>query len=775
MSRYPILGKHIDKMVLTLRAEKAWRVAYTVQYLAEETGYGTAMVYKWRSGEQRPHDSTLEILFRIGMETAKMDCRWADNLLSAAQHPDKSSLISYYCHESDAIEIPHNLPAIPEPFFGREENINELLELISPEIGRNTFVVTGVGGVGKTAMVLQVAHRCLGTSEYSSDENSIPRFDAIIFVSAKEVCVTPQGVTKHVPLNQPTMHEIADEICRTLDKSQHVPPESIVKHAYNLLRGQSVLLIIDNFETIKDISAVQGFLLRLPTGTKVIITTRHIGVTHEAPIYLSQLPRSEAFGLIESYGKDLGDLLLTEDLKNKLYEKCAGIPMAMIYAIGQMRLTNSLDIVLDDMADSDNDIAKYFFSRALEILTDNDPKNILILLAFSLFANHPTSRNILYVAGLKDEREIGKKGLRILTILSLIQPLRDDDERFEMNNLTRQYALALLNRKEHRDYAIEARERWIQRYVNISKEYGGLNGHKWHLQYDYLAKEWHNFQAVLRWCAATVTKFPSRYQHFVDVWWGLDDFARVHGYWASNISYLEWISDQAERLNDRANLIRAKSQRAYVYILMGKMDDLDVADQLLQECHQLADVNNLHDVRSLLAVHTARLSLRCGDLDETFAWLDRADTLNQNIVDEKRRIHQQASAQYVRGEASFKEGEFGNAQSIFNALRMQAQSQGWTRLENYVQNWLGDIAIEQEDYSYADTILQTGLAVATANRDRRRVALYTRSLSRLYLAQEEQELAEYHANEARDHFKWLDMRPEAEDMNVFIEEHFGKL
>jgi LuxR family glucitol operon transcriptional activator len=77
--------------------------------------------------------------------------------------------------------IPSNLPAPTyTQFIGREEEMETLLERLSLNHAAHMITVHGIGGVGKTALVLEAARRCLQAScENLSDAAT---FEAIILL-----------------------------------------------------------------------------------------------------------------------------------------------------------------------------------------------------------------------------------------------------------------------------------------------------------------------------------------------------------------------------------------------------------------------------------------------------------------------------------------------------------------------------------------------------------------------------------------------------------------
>lgn len=109
----------------------------------------------------------------------------------------------------------HNLPAPScTSFIGREEEITRLLELLSPRHTAHLISVDGIGGVGKTTLVVEAAYRCLGASNNEAFMG-VPTFDAIIFISAKQYYLTPFGLLPSLAPRR-TLDDIFRQISRIL-------------------------------------------------------------------------------------------------------------------------------------------------------------------------------------------------------------------------------------------------------------------------------------------------------------------------------------------------------------------------------------------------------------------------------------------------------------------------------------------------------------------------------------------------------------------------------
>ena len=93
----------------------------------------------------------------------------------------------------DDIQIPNNLPRRESVFIGRKQELSRLLEYLSPENRDYRCAITGVGGVGKSALALEAAWRCVEQK----------KFDAVIWFSAKKEFLFGNQITpkRHVNSN----------------------------------------------------------------------------------------------------------------------------------------------------------------------------------------------------------------------------------------------------------------------------------------------------------------------------------------------------------------------------------------------------------------------------------------------------------------------------------------------------------------------------------------------------------------------------------------------
>jgi hypothetical protein len=223
-------------------------------------------------------------------------------------------------------DILHNLPnPTYSSFVGRDDERKRLLELLSTNHAASIITIDGIGGVGKTALAIEVAYQCLKASQHNLPE--IPKFDVIIFTSAKLEKLSPVGILP-TSQQQRNLSNIFRAIADTLKDDTIITeaaPEEQLNSVHKSLAKQRTLLIVDNLETIDSKESVLGFLDDLPPTVKSIITTREQKSIH-VHIRLTSLPKTNSLQLIQQELKTKGDkgIYLTETEQLQLYEGTSG-------------------------------------------------------------------------------------------------------------------------------------------------------------------------------------------------------------------------------------------------------------------------------------------------------------------------------------------------------------------------------------------------------------------------------------------------------------------
>jgi tetratricopeptide (TPR) repeat protein len=157
------------------------------------------------------------------------------------------------------------------------------------------------------------------------------------------------------------------------------------------LQEKPCLLIVDNFETVSD-GKLHQFVLSLPEPGKCLITSRTMGLRQARSVSLRGMAKEEALLLIKNEGIRLGlnleTLLENEDNFRRFYEATGGAPLAIRWAIGQIKQRGqSIEGVLNSLHGARGDIFEFIFQRAWSLLSEPAKKILTIMPVFAASAS----------------------------------------------------------------------------------------------------------------------------------------------------------------------------------------------------------------------------------------------------------------------------------------------------------------------------------------------------------------------------------------------------
>jgi tetratricopeptide (TPR) repeat protein len=193
----------------------------------------------------------------------------------------------------------HQLPPRPSGFVGREADLAKLRAL-NPAAGAVLTGLRGMGGIGKTALALVLAH------EWAA------RFpDAQLFLDARGTQPDP-----------PIARQLMEQVVLAFHPTAKLPDDAaaIAGIYRDVLGGKKVLILLDNA-----LGAEQAKPLIPPAGCALIVTSRHsfmLGTVK--PHDVGRLPDDEANALLREFAPDL-----TEAEAATLVPLCAGLPLAL--------------------------------------------------------------------------------------------------------------------------------------------------------------------------------------------------------------------------------------------------------------------------------------------------------------------------------------------------------------------------------------------------------------------------------------------------------------
>lgn len=236
----------------------------TQKALAQLAGYAEVTLRKVEADELRPSRQMAEALaaaLQLAPEDRAAFIRFARDEPSAedARLPTQATSTVPTGVPTVPPVPPSNLPAPLTACFGRDRQVQQLAHLLRRRDVR-LVTLTGPGGIGKTRLGLEVA------AELGQDFA-----DGIFFVALAPI--------RHKDLVIPA-------IAQTLgvrDPSGRPLLESVSAH----LRGQHLLLLLDNFEQVLEAAPLLTALLQNCPRLTILVTSRarlHLYGEHEVPV-----------------------------------------------------------------------------------------------------------------------------------------------------------------------------------------------------------------------------------------------------------------------------------------------------------------------------------------------------------------------------------------------------------------------------------------------------------------------------------------------------------
>lgn len=652
-----------------------------------------------------------------------------------------------------------NLPPQDNLFVGRKTYLTDLMMYLSESYPQPIIQVDGIGGVGKTALVLEAAYLCLEQRENCLSPESqldyeVPKFGTIIWVSAKTHQLLHNGIYETLEA-QRTLQEVYRSIALTLEEPAilNETDGTHLEKLINILKffPDKNLLIIDNLETIENKGKVIDFIRRLHN-TKVVVTTREqVGIYSN--ICLESLSRDESIELIKQDSKK-AEISLTSTQQQELYEASSGLPLAIIYSIG--RLANRKDFtpemfdsIIIDLKNADGDLAHFCFKKLVDSIINKLSYKLLI--ALSIFEQSSSSKALIDVAGLSAEpRPLIENGLDELQTISLVRYHR---ERYQMLPITREYALAQLSQSA--DLKEKILDRWVEYYINFAKTmYETQSKNERFINfYSALDNEWNNFLGVLRFC-----KDRNYYGKVKALWSYLNNYANIRGLWKDRLDWLSWLIDQSKIRREYPETIQFLARKGRILLLMGSPKNLESAKTILLEAWNLRQYSNFNDI-DYITNHLAGLFIRLEQYEKAHRWLDEEqknlDCQTQILPSDK--ILYQTYIDRERAEVFYFQGNLGESLINCELCVDRSRTINHYRNEEYANRIMANIAIKEKDFETAEWLLINGYNEVDSCQDKRRIAYY--QYSRALLEKERGNLSEAKTwiSQAVNNFKYLGM------------------
>lgn len=668
--------------------------------------------------------------------------------LNAVSNDELTSSVPGKGSMSEPLEpIKNNLPAPSHRVFvGREDYLAQLFQLLSNSDPAHLINITGLSGIGKTALILEVAYRLIE----KSNSKHLPHFKSIVFCSAKEQSFTSESILTRMKTEK-TVEEIFEVLTQTLE-IEDASLDDFGK-VQNYLLDHPTLFIIDNWETIEEPEKVLAFLYELPPTVKVVITGRTM-VLVDVVVKLEALTQTNTIKLLEQKAKEKG-ITLTPSQLNQLAHDIDGVPIAITYGMSQLAAGYGVEDVQQRLNAPDGEFARFCFRDVVESVKQ-DEVAFQILMALSLFPQPAQREVILQVAQLGSNPGVADAFVQ----LQRLSVVNHDHGRYGMLSFLRHYALGELN--QNGTFEEKARKQWVKWYQTLCAKYQDLDEQEWQQKAEALNAEWDNLQSVMDWIIDQ--KDYKTFRSFFETFKGVSS---AKNNWKYVLKWSEQLVEGGQK-EGLSSLAQAFLTQAQILARQGQPQDLEQAENLLIQGKEW-DSNDDPILNLEFEMTKALVALRQGLFSKgkkLFEGVKKA--LTKEKLDAQIKSELEFQLAYYSAESLYRQEDYAEAQKAYESALELAKDLQWEQAVIAIQNWLAETAIKLDNFKDAERLIQSSLEACEGLDDVQSFAFSQRSLAVYHQHKSELIEAKRAADQALDGFNQLGFSQQSHEIAQFL-------
>jgi len=707
----------------------------TQQELAKQVGCSSSLIFKIESDKRRPSRQIANLL----AEHLEIPSEQRDLFLKVARQVKATDHLGNMPPLSTPQQV--SLPKSPQPnlpipltsLIGREHELRAIIQQIQEPACR-LLTLTGPGGIGKTRLALEAAHRLYDV------------FDDGTYI----VPLVGRNASKFI------VPAIAEALGLVF-----AGPRDLKIQLSNYLNDKTLLLVLDNLEHLLDGIEVLDELLKDTTQVKLLATSReHLNLRAEWVFEVQGLPvpsnadlgnleANSAVKLFIHRAQQLKmNFLLAHENTQAIMRICQlvdGLPLGLELAATWVRklscheiaqeIENNMDFLTVNARDlpQRHHSIRAVFDYSWKLLSEEEQD---VMMRLEVFRGGFTREAAEKVAGAT---------LPLLSFLidkSLVR--RSGDKRYNLHELVRQYAREKLSASGVLE---ETRNRHLDFFLSLAEESASkLRGKEQIAWFGLLEEEYDNLRAALDWSVGDETSQIGEYilQKSLKLVSVLYPFWAMRGYWSEGRQWLQRalaISVELPPSLERVNAISSAS------LLAVEQADTRLARELAEECLTLAyKIGDSYGVaQSLITLGTVlwkqKHFINARDYSEQAlaryrelgSEIDIADTLrilvhittNQNDIESAQTYAEECSSIFSKigdqilyaasvsdlGLLKYLRKDFAAARSCQEkSLKLLREAGSIAGIEMSL-NRLGDIARCEDDHEQAEKYYSESLAI----------------------------------------------------------------
>jgi predicted ATPase/transcriptional regulator with XRE-family HTH domain len=695
--------------------------------VAAQTGCSIITIKKIESGQRRPSKELalrLSTLLAISADERRVFMSIADGTVSE-EVLQRLEAINAVTPDpvAHATRATSQLPPTPTQLFGRDEEVAAISAMLSePHI--RTVTITGLPGIGKTRVAIEVAARCT------------PRLQqAVYWISLASI-------------------NSSDLVAPTIARALHLadtPHQSTVLTIKNFLRTRQVLLVLDNFEHVLSAAFLLKDILLHAPGLKLLITSRerlhlygeHAFVLEPLPLpHLAELPPLETLrsyagiALFEDRARSVNPhfavTLANMEAVTKLCAYVDGLPFAIELAAARVAtlsptamdqmMTSRLSLIAAEKPD----IPVHQRSLRTAIawsytLLDQPGQHLLNRL--SIFKGSWDAAAAAAVGELQDGAVASEK-LRLLFDKHLVQLVQkgDYEPRYQLLPSIQEYAFEQLSNNEELETIHERHACYFVTLAELAEP--ALKGHGQHLWIHRLAQDHNNYRSALKWTIASGRiDLAGR---LVKALWR---FWAIHGDLSNGRFWLHALRAHAHRLPPhlRAHILLGSAVFAWLH------EEFDPAAKYGTESLALGQLVNDDSVVAAALNILGNIARDQGDNLCAAALYEESLSVARRVNDE----HGVAVVLGNMGEAAIRQGRLAEAQDLVLNAMTSYRHIGYQRGEARALGNLANVAYRLGAHQEARRLFEESIKLCDLIGDKTQLASMLFWLGRILVEQDE--------------------------------------
>lgn len=321
---------------------------------------------------------------------------------------------------------------------GIEEQLTELLGLLTDPAGPSIVSIEGLGGIGKTTLADALLRRVITQGI----------FDEIGWVTARQAELTLSGEIESMEKPVLTAEELVEKLAKQLMPevmaSANLTTERLLSLLEARLRETPHLIVIDNLETVVDVRALLPTLRRFANPSRFVLTSRK-KLYAEPNVYHFEAPgldRDAALTLIRQEAR-ISNLPVLADSPTEtlapIFEVVGGNPLAIRLVVGLTHI-HPLDVILHDLKAARGQTAENLYTFIYRKAWDKlDEMSRRALIAMPMVYERGNTLEFLAEVSNIPLEEL-RAGLNKLVIFNLVNVHGElHDRRYSIHNLTRSF------------------------------------------------------------------------------------------------------------------------------------------------------------------------------------------------------------------------------------------------------------------------------------------------------------------------------------------------